>query len=122
MDFYDDCREDSVAIFNQIVLRLEERNLGLKRVSAYSADNASVNYGVHNSVYKKMKMIDECMTHIVHNCGRYAGVKLRIDIENIITKVYNHFSSSAKRVQELKEVFEFVEEEYTALYRNVPTW
>lgn len=62
-----------------------------------------------------------CVAHILHNCGRYAGDKLRIDIENIVTKVRNHFSSSAKRVQELKEVFEFVDEEYTALYKNVPT-
>ncbi len=44
---------------------------------------------------------------------------LRIDIENVISEVYNHFSSSAKRVQELKEVFEFVEQEHTTLYKNV---
>uniref|UniRef100_A0A9J8D4G3 Uncharacterized protein n=1 Tax=Cyprinus carpio carpio TaxID=630221 RepID=A0A9J8D4G3_CYPCA len=126
LDFYDDCNENSDAIFNQVVSRLE-RNLGLERISAYSADNASVNYGVHNSVYKKLTdknasvIKANCVAHILHNCGRYAGDKLRIDIENIVTKVCNHFSSSAKRVQELKEVFEFVDEEYTALYKNVPT-
>ncbi|ROL50146.1 hypothetical protein DPX16_15187 [Anabarilius grahami] len=127
LDFYDDFNENSDAIFNQVVSKLEERNLGLERISAYSADNASVNYGVHNSVYKKLTdrnasiIKANCMAHILHNCGRHAGDNLRIDIENIVTKVYNHFSSSAKRVQELKEVFEFVDEKYTALYKNVPT-
>ncbi len=37
---------------------------------------------------------------------------------SVIKGLYNHFSSSAKRVQ-WKDVFE--EEEYTTLYKNVPT-
>ncbi len=53
LDFYDDCKEDSDVIFNKAISRLEESNLGLEQISAYSADNASINFGVHNSVYKK---------------------------------------------------------------------
>ena len=127
LDFYDDHKDDSEAIFSQVVSRLQEKNLGLERVSAYSADNASVNYGVHKSVYKKLK--DEngaiikanCAAHILHNCGRHSGDKLKVDVETAITKIYSHFSISAKRVQELKDIFDFVDEQYMTLNRHVPT-
>ena len=44
LDFYDDSDETSAAIHNQIVTKLEENGLRLDMISAYSADNASVNY------------------------------------------------------------------------------
>ncbi|CAG9763639.1 unnamed protein product [Ceutorhynchus assimilis] len=36
-------------------------------------------------------------------------------------QVYSHFSSHAKRVKELKEIFEFVDLEYKSVLENVPT-
>ncbi|XP_046896474.1 uncharacterized protein LOC124487236 [Hypomesus transpacificus] len=96
-------------------------------ISAYTADNASVNYGKNNSVYQKLKAENSgiikanCMAHIVHNCAKHAGDMLNIDIESVVNKIFSHFSVSAKRTEELKAVFAFVEEDYHAVRRHVPT-
>jgi hypothetical protein len=47
LDFYEDCDESSKALFNNIDKVFKENNLNLNDISAYSADNASVNYGIH---------------------------------------------------------------------------
>ncbi|XP_035985951.1 uncharacterized protein LOC118559371 [Fundulus heteroclitus] len=126
-DFYDDSDETSAAIYNQIVTKLEENGLGLDMISAYSADNASVNYGRYNSVFQKLKennnciLKANCVAHIVHNSAKHAGDRLHIDIENVVNKTFSHFSSSAKRIEELKSIHTFVETEYQSLLRHVPT-
>ncbi|CAM4725598.1 unnamed protein product [Leuciscus chuanchicus] len=127
LDFYDDSDETSVAIHNQIVTKLEENGLGLDMISAYSADNASLNYGRYNSVFQKLKennnciLNANCVAHIVHNSAKHAGDRLNIDIENVVNKTFSHFSSSAKRIEELKSIHTFVEIEYQSLLRHVPT-
>ncbi|KAJ4929630.1 hypothetical protein JOQ06_018653, partial [Pogonophryne albipinna] len=101
--------------------------LDVKKMSAYAADNASVNYGKHNSVYQKLKLAQKdvlaanCLAHILHNATRYAASNLDIDIENVVLKVYSHFSISASRTAQLKEFCEFVEVEECNLLRHVVT-
>ncbi|RXN24084.1 zinc finger protein 862-like [Labeo rohita] len=120
LDFYDDSDETSAAIHNQIVTKLEENGLGLDMISAYSADNASLNYGRYNSVFQKLKenngciLKANCVAHIVHNSAKHAGDRLNIDIENVVNKTFSHFSSSAKRIEELKSIHTFVEIEVPA--------
>nr|XP_055037244.1 uncharacterized protein LOC129424964 [Misgurnus anguillicaudatus] len=127
LDFYDDSDETSAAIHNQIVTKLEENGLGLDMISAYSADNASLNYGRYNSVFQKLKennnciLKANCVAHIIHNSAKHAGDQLNIDIENVVNKTFSHFSSSAKRIEELKSIHSFVEIEYQSLLRHVPT-
>ncbi|RXN16033.1 zinc finger protein 862-like [Labeo rohita] len=62
-----------------------------------------------------------CVAHIVHNSAKHAGDQLNIDIENVVNKTFSHFSSSAKRIEELKSIHTFVEIEYQSLLRHVPT-
>lgn len=62
-----------------------------------------------------------CMAHIVHNTAKHAGDRLDIDIETVVNKIFSHFSSSAKRTEELKAVFSFLEEDYLTVRRHVPT-
>ena len=84
-------------------------------VSAYSADNASVNFGKHKGVYKKLCAANEhilpagCPAHILHNTTKKTCDVMDYDVESLILKVYNHFSISAKRVAQLKEIFDFVD-------------
>jgi len=126
-DFYEDSAETSEAIHRQIIDRLKDNGLKPEMIYAYTADNASVNYGKFNSVYQKLKadhagiIKANCMAHVVHNCAKYAGDKQEIDIESTINKIYSHFSSSAKRTEELKSLFEFVDQDYHAVLRHVPT-
>ena len=44
-----------------------------------------------------------------------------MDIENIVLKIYSHFSMSAKRRETLKEFYIFVETEFYEILRHVPT-
>lgn len=96
-------------------------------MSAYAADNASVNYGKHNSVYQKFKLSQKavlpanCLAHILHNATRYAAGSLDFDVENAVLKVYSDFSMSASRTERLKEFCEFVEVEECNLLRHVIT-
>ncbi|XP_041850909.1 uncharacterized protein LOC121646098 [Melanotaenia boesemani] len=39
----------------------------------------------------------------------------------VVSKIYSHFASSAKRTEELKSVFNFVAEDYQSIQRHVPT-
>ena len=55
LDFYEDSDETSASIHQQITSKLKENGLELDMISAYTADNASVNYGKSNSVYQKLK-------------------------------------------------------------------
>lgn len=127
VDFYEDSAETSESIHCQITNKLKDNGLRLEMFSAYTADNASVNYGMFKSVYQKLKADNagiikaNCMPHVMHNCVKYAGNKLDIDIECTTNKIYSHFSSSAKRTKELKSLFEFVDQDYHAVLRHVPT-
>lgn len=127
LDFYEDSEEASASIHKQITNKLRENGLQLDMISAYTADNACVNYGKYNSVYQKLKADNakivkaNCMAHIVHNCAKYAGDRLDIDIESVVNKIFSHFSSSSKRNEELKKIFAFVEEEYHVLLNHVST-
>ena len=127
LDFYSDSNETSEAITNQLLAKLEMSGLEVKNMSAYAADNASVNYGKHNSVYQKLKLSQKdvlpanCLAHILHNATRNAASSLDVDVENAVLKVYSHFSISASRTAQLKEFCEFVEVEECNLLRHVVT-
>uniref|UniRef100_A0A8C6M4A3 HAT C-terminal dimerisation domain-containing protein n=1 Tax=Nothobranchius furzeri TaxID=105023 RepID=A0A8C6M4A3_NOTFU len=127
LDFYSDRNETSEAITNQLLAKLLTSGLNLQKLSADTADNASVNYGKHNSVYQKLKLAQNdvlaanCLAHILHNATRYAAGNLDLDIENIVLKVYSHFSFSASRTAQLREFCEFVEVDGSNLLRHVVT-
>ena len=50
--FYKDDNETSAAIATHVKDILNENGLSIDNVSGYVADNASVNFGKHNSVYQ----------------------------------------------------------------------
>lgn len=108
LDFYEDPNETSDAISGQILNRLASFGLKIKRVSAYSADNASVNFGIHHSVYQSLKernprlLAAGCPAHMCHNSAKHACNKLKVDVETVIIKIYNYIKGSghSKRVQE----------------------
>lgn len=103
VDFVENPDESAEGIVNSILSSLENMGLTLDPVSAFSADNANVNYGIHNSVFTKLKernskiMRGNCHAHIVHNTVKHALDKLSVDVENIVLKIYSFFSISAKR-------------------------
>uniref|UniRef100_H3AWU7 HAT C-terminal dimerisation domain-containing protein n=1 Tax=Latimeria chalumnae TaxID=7897 RepID=H3AWU7_LATCH len=113
IDFVENPDESANGIVKCITNSLENAGLSLDNVSAFSADNTNVNYGVHNSVYTDLHKKHEnllqgnCHALIVHNAVRQALNELFVDIETVVLKVYGFFSVSAKRRENLKEFFDF---------------
>ena len=109
LDFYSDSNESSEAVTNQLLDKLKMLGLDFGKMLAYAADNASVNYRKHNSVYQKLKLAQKdvlaanCLAHILHNATRYAAGSWDVEIENVVLKVYSHFSISASINAQLKE-------------------
>ena len=126
LDFYECSNESSRAIYDNIKSSLNENNLSVNNIIAYTADNTSVNYGCHNSVYVNLQnehsfiQKANCNCHIVHNTAKHALIKLPIDIENLVMKIYAHFATSAKRLDSLKSCYE-LSDNYSKLFRHVPT-
>lgn len=102
-------------------------NLSFQNLVSYTADNASVNYGKTNSVFQKLLALNNkliksnCQCHVIHNAARNTCKALSFDVENLACKVFAEFSNSAKRKDELKQCFEFMDMEYEEVLRHVPT-
>jgi hypothetical protein len=62
----------------------------------------------------------KCNTHVLHNMAKYALLLLPLDVETLVIKTYNEFSSSGKKVLELQALFEFLEQEYSNLIKHLP--
>ncbi|GFW67859.1 uncharacterized protein TNCV_3871891 [Trichonephila clavipes] len=128
LDFYEDSFEDSKSIKERLCEVMDKSRLPWSRVTAYGADNASVNFGVNNFVFQKLKSEENndiiaahCNDHIFHNCAKNALKVMPVDVENIVMKVFAEFSCSAKKREDLKECFDFFESEYREVIRHVPT-
>jgi len=92
LDCYSDSNKTSEAVTNQLLAKLEMSGLDVKNMSAYAADNASINYGKHNSVYQQLKqaqkdvLLANCLAHILHNATRYEAGSLDFEVENTVLK------------------------------------
>jgi len=58
LDFVEQNDEHSVPVAEIITKSLSSHSLDIKNVSAYSADNASVNYGSKQSVFTELKAVN----------------------------------------------------------------
>ena len=56
--------------------------------------------------------LGSCFNHVLHNGVKYGHQLLTINVEKHLLTIYAHFSSSAKRVVELKSYYEFYEQDY----------
>ena len=127
LDFVEQNDEKSAEIADMLISNLNDKGLEVKNVSAYSADNASVNYGCQKSVFTALHSVNNnivkanCNAHVVHNTLRKMTDVLDVDVETIVTSIYGHFSISANRRTQLQEFFEFVDTEYHDVLRHEAT-
>lgn len=118
LDFYEESDETSISIFNTITNAIENLGLDIQNITAFGADNASVNYGKTCSVFEKMLKIKpsiikaNCNCQVLHNTAKHCLKLLKYDVKTLVIKIFNEFSMSAKRVTELKDCFDFVQQDY----------
>lgn len=86
IDFVENPDDSAEGIVKTIHSSLDNMGLSLwVYVSAFSADNANVNYGRHNSVFTKLRegnsgiLHGNCHAHIVHNTLKKALDNLSVD-------------------------------------------
>lgn len=105
MDFYENSNESADGMFEAIKNSLDQYQLSFQYVSALSADNTNANFGVNYSLFTNIRDLvpgvikGNCHADIVHNCMKHAMSFLSYDVENIILKIYAHFSHSAVRIK-----------------------
>jgi hypothetical protein len=119
LDFYEDSDETSEAIADNRKECISKAGLSGKQLVAYGADNCLVNYGKNKSIFVKLKnsfdlpnlIASHCSMHILHNAAKRGLKVLSFDVEMLLIKVFNEFLSSAKKLDELKDFFIFLETE-----------
>lgn len=127
LDFYENSNESADGMFEAIQKSLEQYKLSIHNVSGLSADNTNANFGINHSLFTNMRdfvpdlIKGNCHAHIVHNCVRHAMGFLSYDIENVILKIYAHFSHSAVRREELKRFIASVDGDFHEVKRHVGT-
>ncbi|CAF2928960.1 unnamed protein product [Rotaria sp. Silwood2] len=118
LDFLEDSRETALDIFNNAIKVIENHQLQIQNLSSIGADNANINLDEYHSVFKLFKdrfpniFKGNCYSHIFHVSVKHAHDELSIDIELTLCKFYSYFSKSAKRVEQLKAYYDFVNLEY----------
>ncbi|CAF1060537.1 unnamed protein product [Rotaria sordida] len=123
----EDPYETAEDIFQNACKVINDFQLKIENLTSVGADNTNVNFGEHHSVFQLFKnevphiVQGNCYAHILHNAAKHAHDVLPIDIESVLCKIYSHFSRSAKRIEELKAYYEFVQSEYSTLLQHILT-
>lgn len=126
--------ETSDTITELIITQLRRHDL-LSKCIAFSGDNCNTNFGGierhgTNNVFHKLKenlnpnlVGVGCSGHVINNAVHHGCDLLAVDIESIVLKIYNFFSTYTVRTEALKEFCETAEVEYKQLlYHSKTRW
>uniref|UniRef100_A0A096MHK4 HAT C-terminal dimerisation domain-containing protein n=1 Tax=Poecilia formosa TaxID=48698 RepID=A0A096MHK4_POEFO len=108
--------DESAARIAALMEQLLEKFGVLLDLTAFSADNTHVNYGIHNSIFTSLRknlLQGNCHAHIVHNTVKHGLDELIVDVENVVLKIYGYFSTSARR--------KFCDVEFQEILQHVAT-
>lgn len=129
LSFFSLTNEKSQTVGSALKHKLAESNVKIECASSYGADNANVNFGKKQSVFTELQKANQdilaagCPCHIIHNAFKYGLRNLRFELDVIITKIYNEFSSSTSNLAELKTFFEFLDVDYAPFIKHgVTRW
>lgn len=125
--------ETSDTIVTYCINTLENLNISLEKLTAFSADNTNTNFGGRerqgtNNVFFKLqtklsKNIEGigCPAHILHNTASTAADVLTVDLESIVLKIYKYFSIFTVRNERLKSFCTEVEVTHSNLLSHSRT-
>jgi hypothetical protein len=127
LDLHELYGETSQIVTDAIMKTLDLVSVSQK-VVAFSADNTNSNFGGAerrgtNNIHTKLKAELKrdallglgCSAHTLHNAMQTGADCLPFDVEQIVCKMYQHFSIYKVRVEKLKEFCEFADVEYKEL-------
>ncbi|CAF0915619.1 unnamed protein product [Rotaria sordida] len=95
LDVGEQPRESAENITNTIHDILKKNNLDIQKLTSIGADNTR-----------------NCFCHVLSDSVKTSHQYLPVDVESYLSQLYSHLSSSSKYVANLKDYFEFVEEDY----------
>ncbi|CAF5189187.1 unnamed protein product, partial [Rotaria magnacalcarata] len=125
LEIVEQLRETAQNIVDTLRDLLKKHNLDIQKLTSIGADNTNTNYGRNNSVFTilQLEVVNllkgNCFCHVLSNSVKVSHQHLPVDVETYLSQLYSHFSSSSKRIAELKEYFEFVEIEYLCLLQHI---
>lgn len=107
IDFIENPDESTSRIRNCLMRSMENLGLSLDQMSGVSILCRQHQHKLWGTQFGKHKPAENtqrysilkgnCHAHIVHNTVRHAMDNLLVDVENVVPKVYAHFSVSAKK-------------------------
>lgn len=103
------------SIYQTVLKCLAEVGIRIENMIGFAADNASVMMGKISGVQARFRVmlphifVLGCVCHSFHLCASAAANKLPKSIEDFARSIYNHFSNSSKRIEELAEYQVFVD-------------
>lgn len=119
-----DCSAEG--IFTEVSKAFQEDKVPWQNVIGLSLDNASVNMGRHNGLYRKFEAKSEdvytlgCPCHIIHNTASHASKLFAratgFDVGDFLVDIYYYFDNSTKWQALLKEFCTFCDQEYREIW------
>lgn len=125
--------ETSETIVSFCINTLNNLNISLEKLIAYSADNTNTNFGgrerhgtnnVHFKLKSKLSKDIEgigCPAHILHNTASTSADVLSVDVESVVLKIYKYFSIFTVRNERLKSFCEAADVIYANLQSHSRT-
>ncbi|XP_054746788.1 zinc finger protein 862-like [Anastrepha obliqua] len=105
-------KSDAVSIFQLIKQFFNTNNIPLKNIIGLATDGANVMAGDAGGVKALLNketnfFFMTCTCHSLHLCTSYASRHLPKSIDFLCRNIYNYFSHSSKRINDLKEFQEY---------------
>ena len=117
----------AAGIFTQVSKVFEEDNVPWQNIIGLSLDNASVNMGRHNGLYRKFEAKNSsvytfgCPCHIIHNTANHAARAFAgvtgFSVSDFLVDIFYFFDNSTKRQALLKEYCEFCDQDYRKILK-----
>lgn len=119
-------RGETSEVIAQMIIETAEKHNIKQKIIGFCADNCRTNFGSrgrggeNNVFYRLLQWKPHllgvgCAAHIVHNSLKHACDCLPLDIECAIVKIYSHFYINTVRIEELKDICDDIEIEYSRL-------
>ena len=103
------------ALVRVFIASFNGHNIPLKNIIGYASDTTNVMFGQYHSVVTLLKAeiphlyCIKSLCHSAHLCASHGCEQLPRSVEDLVRKIYSHFSHSAKRLAQYKRFQAFTD-------------